>query len=425
MRKLFVLLTTGVVVLAFTLPAMAQAQWSFYGSVRMETQYQTVTKEVPTFLSSKQGTAAAAWNAGGSGPQDDSQLVWSQQTNSRIGAIVKNGDITGRFEYGGSTGDYDPSSADPENIRLLYGQWSFSKDGFIEVGRDYTPYNYVVTGLCGPGVAGKSDCLGRYMGTIYGGRRSVLKVGYKGFQFALVDPKEGTTLYKTNTAFPGATHTDPTTSPLSAAIPSTATTHIQETVPRVEASYIANLGPVSFFIGGLYNQYTTQYALTATSAKQDVTVSTWAIGVGGKYAYGPFYFNAEGQFNRNPNNGIGTYAILIPTYYMFNSTTNTGQDADYYSAMGIIGFKMSDMITFEGGYVWQTASVTDPVLAGNPRLSQTSGIWYIQSTISLAKNFYIIPEIGEIDYQDLQVDGYTNRNLGNIFWFGIKWQIDF
>jgi hypothetical protein len=425
MRKIFGFLVTAAVVLAFSLPAMAQAQWSFYGSARMFTMYETVSKEVPNFLTTKQGVPASAWNAGASGVQDDSQLSWSEQVNSRIGAIVKNGDITGRFEFGGSTGFYDAASADPEGLRLLYGQWNFSKDGFIEVGRDYTPYNYVVSGMCGPGVAGYSECNGKYMGTIYGGRRAQLTVGYKGFQFALVDPTVGVTPYKLNPLFPGAASTNPATAPLVASLTGAAAVHNQETLPRVEASYTGKLGPVNFFVGGLYNQYKIEYALTATSAKQDVTVNSWAIGVGGKYAYGPFYVNAEGQYARNPNNGNGTYAVVIPAFYMFNPTTNTGQDADYYMAQGVIGFKLSDMISFEGGYVYQTAKVSDPNLAGTPSLKQTSGTWYLQSVISPAKNFYIVPELGEIDYQNLQVDGYSNRNLGNIIWFGIKWQIDF
>jgi hypothetical protein len=423
MRKLFVVLMTAAVVLAFTLPAMAQAQWSFYGSARMFTMYQTVSKEVPNFISgSNQGAPAAAWNAGGSGLQDDSQLIWAQQTNSRIGAIVKNGDITGRFEFGGSTNFYDAGSADPEGLRLLYGQWAFSKDGFIEVGRDYTPYFYVVSGMCGPGIGGYSECNGIGMGTIYGGRMAQLKVGYMGFQFALIDPRRSVTPQTYNLAF--STGTLPTDTALASSLPSI--NHLEETIPKIEASYSGTFGPVNFFVGGYYDQYKFNYANSATAAKQDTTINSFGIGVGGKYAMGPFYVNAEGQYARNPSNGNSIlYNNLIPTYYMFNPTTNTGQDSDYYAAMGIIGFKLSDMISFEGGYCYQTAKVTAPLATSSPSLEQTSGTWYVQGVISPAKNFYIVPELGEIDYQSLKVDGQPNRNLGTLLWFGIKWQIDF
>jgi hypothetical protein len=424
MRKIFVLLMTAAVVLAFTLPAMAQAQWSFYGSARMFTQYQTVSKEVPNWLSGTgQGALAAAWNAGGAGVQDDSQLEWAEQTNSRIGAIVKNGDITGRIEYGGSTNDY-ANTADPQNIRLLYGQWNFSKDGSITVGRDYTPYFFIVSGMCGPGIGGYSECDGIGLGTIYGGRRAQLKVGYMGFQFALIDPRVGTNPYTITPAFIGnPAPTDPTTNPFTTTLP--AINHLETTLPKFEASYNGNFGPVSFFVGGYYDQYKFNYALSATAGKQDLTINSYGIGIGGKYAYGPFYVNASGQWARNPNDGNDTYAVVIPVYFMWNPISNSGQDADYYSAQGIVGFKLTDMISFEGGYIYQTAKVTDPTLALSPSVEQTTGVWYLQSVISPAKNFYIVPELGEIDYQQLKVDGYTNRNLGTLLWFGIKWQIDF
>jgi hypothetical protein len=434
MRKIFVLLMTAAVVLAFTLPAMAQAQWSFYGSVRMMTQYQTASKETLNTMTGfgNQWAAASAYNAGGSGPQDDSQLVWAEQANSRIGAIVKAGDITGRFEYGGSTSDYYTSvignSADPENIRLLYGQWNFSKDGFIEVGRDYTPYMYLVSGMCGPGVGGGSECDAIGMGAIYSGRRSQLKLGYMGFQFALTEPRKGTTPYRLNVGPAGIVNTptnppiDPTTTAGVSTLP--AINHVEETLPKFEASYGGNISGVSYWVGGFYDTYTFKYALSGTAPEQDLTINSYGIAVGGKYAYGPFNFALTGQWERNANNGNG-YLVLVPNFYAWNSATGTGSDADYYGAVGVIGFTLSDMIHFEGGYVYQYASNADPNITGSPTIDETSGTWYVQAVISPVKNFYIVPEVGQINYGDLHVSGYPNRNLGNIFWAGIKWQIDF
>jgi hypothetical protein len=186
MRKLFVLLTTVAVVLAFTLPAMAQAQWSFYGQARMWTSYEKVSKETVSALTAGSGplipvvpaTSAASWDSGLSGRQDDSEIVELLQNNSRVGALVKYGDITAGFEYGSTP-----------NLRLLYGKWNFSKDGQVEVGQDYTPYFYVVSGLCGPG---GGECNGIGLGTIYGGRNPQVRLNYMGFSFALTQPKSAT-----------------------------------------------------------------------------------------------------------------------------------------------------------------------------------------------------------------------------------------
>ena len=177
---------------------------------------------------------------------------------------------------------------------------------------------------------------------------------------------------------------------------------------------------MNLFIGGLYNQYKVNFAL-AGGGKQDTTVNTYMVGAGGKYAYGPFYFNAEGQYGKNPNNGDG-FVTLIPSVMAFDPTTNKSEDSEYWAGQGVIGFKLSDMISFEGGYVYQYGKVKDPSI--NQDFEQTTGIWYVQSVISPAKNFYIVPEIGDIDYQNLKVAG-VNTKLGDLLWFGIKWQINF
>jgi hypothetical protein len=418
MRKLFVLLTTVAVVLAFTLPAMAQAQWSFYGQARMWTAYEKVTKETVPALTAGTGplipvvpaTTAAAWDGGLSGRQDDSEVVELLQGNSRIGALVKNGDITAGFEYGSGP-----------DLRLLYGKWNFSKDGQIEVGQDYTPYFYIVSGLCGPG---GGECNGIGLGTIYGGRNPELRLNYMGFSVALVKPKSATVPYNLNTTFAGDASTNFTT-PYTASLTGY-TTNTDQTLPRLEASYSANIGPVNIFVGGLYNQYKINYS-SATTAKQDTTINSYLLAAGGKFAYGPFYFNASGQYGTNPNNG-NAYATLIPAYFSLNPVTNKSEDAQYYSGQGIIGFKVSDMISFEGGYIIQNAKVKDPgVTAASTSIDveETTGVWYVQSVISPAKNFFIVPEVGSIDYKDLKVQGFTDRKLGETFWFGIKWQINF
>ncbi len=413
MRKLFVLLTAVVFVLALTLPAMAQdqSQWSFYGSVRMWTSYEKASKETLNDLTGSAadtvsgmyygpGSTSKAWDSGLSGLQDDSGLTWILQTNSRIGALVKYGDISGAFEYGSGP-----------NLRLLYGKWNFSKDGQIEIGQDYTPYFYLVSGLCGPG-GGECDGIG--FGSIYGGRQPQLRLNYMGFSVALVSPQSTGVPVYFNTAFTG-----PTGSSFTASLTGY-TTNTDTTLPRLEASYNFNAGPVNIFIGGLYNQYKINFG-SATVSKQDTTINTYQIGLGGKYAYGPFYFNAEGQYGKNPNNGNG-YAELLPATFMLNAGTNKSEDAEYYSGQGVIGFKLSDMISFEGGYVYQNAKVKDPVALFD--VEETTGVWYVQSVISPAKNFYIVPEVGDIDYQNLKVAG-DNHKLGDLLWFGIKWQINF
>jgi hypothetical protein len=420
MRKLLFVLTAVVVVLAFTLPAIAQdqSQWSWYGSVKLWTDYERVSKEVPAALSGMAGSAATAWDAGTSGMQDDSEVTWKMPTTALVGANAKWGDITGKFEMAGAAQGYAAV-----NLRQFWGKWNFSKEGQIEVGQDYTPYFYVTSGMCGPAAA---DCVAIGYGTMYGGRLPQLRLNYLGFSFALVTPQlanppsveaisESEVLDSTL-----APVTDSFGNPVYAIVPTGNTSNLDQTLPRIEASYNGNLGPVGFMVGALYQQYKFKYAL-AGSGEQDTTVTTWLIGAGGKYAMGPFYINAQGAIGRNPMNA-NIPAFLLTSYMQFDPTTNKSEDAEYWTAQGVIGFKLSDMISFEGGYITQYGKVKDPV--DQVDMEQTTGVWYIQATISPAKNFYIIPEVGDIDYKDLKVAG-ENTKLGDLLYFGIKWQIDF
>ena len=98
MRKLLIVLTAIAFVAAFTVPAMS-AEWGFYGSVRMSTFMDNVSEEAT-------GTTFS-----------DDDLTWDQQGNSRIGARVKAGAISGRFEYGISDAK--------ASLRLLNATWNY------------------------------------------------------------------------------------------------------------------------------------------------------------------------------------------------------------------------------------------------------------------------------------------------------------
>jgi hypothetical protein len=117
---------------------------------------------------------------------------------------------------------------------------------------------------------------------------------------------------------------------------------------------------------------------------------------------------------------------LIPSVALSDSAGNDKQDASYYSGQLILGFKLTDAMAFEGGIIYQHGENTVPASLGPATdFSQQSWIYYLQMLYSPAKNVYIVPEIGIIDYDKLKVDGIGDISLGDQSWFGIKWQISF
>jgi len=269
MKKLFILVLALVMAFA-ALPAFAQdkADWSFYGSVRMWTAWESVDDDTPNQLSNSGFFPVAATSAKSityaNGPEGDDEFAYLLQSNSRIGANVKWGNIGGRFEYGHTT---------TANLRLLYGTWNFGA-GTLLVGQDYGPYFYLVSGLCGPG---GGECNGIGFGSIYSGRNPQLKLIFGGLQVAIVKPQTTASVnYSTAaiTSLTTLTPLNPQVSPVTFNAPG----DIDITLPKLEASYTFNLGPAQLFFGGVYNKYTEVYNVGGLETGTTLRVGPWAQG---------------------------------------------------------------------------------------------------------------------------------------------------
>jgi hypothetical protein len=409
MKKLFVLAVAMMVTFALALPATAQdkADWSFYGSVRMWTAWESVDSDTPPQLSSS-GAAGSFFQVGvtkaraityGTTAEGDDEVAWLLQGNSRIGANVKWGNIGGRFEYGSGP-----------NLRLLYGDWNFGP-GTLRIGQDYGAYFYLVSGLCGVGGA---ECNGIGFGSIYSGRTPQIKLIMGGFQVNLATASTVSSYQ----AAPGVTAA--TATPATILLAPNAPGDTDQQLPKIEASYTFSLGPASLFVGGVYNRYKEVY--NVSNQEQENTVDGFAFGAGAKMGFGPFYVNATAQYAQNPNNsGAGPYTVY-PSVMLYNPTTNQSEDAKYFAGQLILGFKLSDAIGFEGGFIYQKGKVG--TLTGTGDLRQSTYTYYVQMTWSPVKNVFFIPELGVIDFDKMTLqDG--DLNYGKTTWLGIKWMINF
>jgi hypothetical protein len=420
MKKLFILVVA--IVMAFAaLPAFAQdkADWAFYGSVRMWTAWEQVDSDAPPQLTSLSPGAgipgfqvavsrARAYSIGGD-LQSDGDLAWMLQGNSRIGANVKWGNISGAFEYGHSGGwGVDSASGNP-SLRLLYGMWNFGP-GQLEIGQDYGSYFYLVSNLCGPG---GQECNGIGFGSIYPGRLPMIRLIFGGLKLSLEATR---TTGSFNTINIGAANATAQTPFLTNNVP----IETDWLLPRLAASYTFNAGPGQFFIGGQYNQLKEIYSVGGV--ERDNTVDGWTLGAGTKLSFGPFYTNATVQYGYNPNNVGSGPATLYPSVQLYDVTVDRNEDAKYMAAQLILGFKLTDAMTFEGGVIWQSGKVQ--TVATENSVKQDTWTYYLQMVWSPTKNFFIIPEIGVVDYTKLKTD-LGDLNYGKMSWLGVKWQINF
>jgi hypothetical protein len=409
MRKLIVVLSAAALVLAFTLPAMAQSEWSFYGNARMWLEWADYDKEAPS-------------NPGCAG-FDDEELTWTLQSNSRIGANVAAGDIGGRFEYGTGV-----------NLRLLYGTWNFGP-GTILAGQDYTPVQWIISSQCG---LGGGDCGFIGWGTYYTGRVPQVKLSMGGFQVALIDmgslsnPLSDSLAADSSTLWVPTGDDPPTGGTVLVAgtegdlyeVPSSdgfSCVDTDATLPEIEAGYTFNFGPGAFFVGGAF--HTHDAVGIYENVEKDYSVDAWAIQGGWKLGFGPFYFNGAVWFGQNPGDyGVALAPGMEVISAVYVSDTDSIEDVSAWSTQLVLGFVVSDMLKLEGGYNYYNGEVdSEPGIS----TEQSVGAYYVQASISPVKNVFLIPEIGVIDYGDLEVTGEPNEDLGKATYFGMKFQINF
>ncbi len=377
MKKLFILFVAVAMVAAFTVPAMAEAEWNFYGSARMSTFYTDDDPDQP-------------------GVDSDEETIWAQQGNSRIGATVKfNDEIGGAFEMSDSFGK-----------RKLYGTYNFGA-GQLLLGQTYTPSaNFYSNSV----YDGDGDLLG--VGEFYGGRQQMIQLKFGGFKIAFAK-NVGSDVVQVAAI--------PTDYVLGVdAIPAEVY-DTDVTIPKIELAYRFKTDMFHVKVFGGYQTYALETAVAGLPDADDI--DSMLYGVGGGVNIGPVFIKASVTGGQN----LGNYgaAAFDPTYAKaysghkatINPATGDVEDNDALGYLAVVGFKAGDAATIEAGYGYQEY---DSNVAGTQADETTQ--MYVNCTFNIAPGFFVVPEIGLIDRDETAVSGVDE---GDITYFGLKWQINF
>jgi hypothetical protein len=360
-------------------PAPA-ADWSFYGGQRMSTFY----------VDRDQGDTQV------NGKSDDQATQWYFQGNSRLGANVKGDRVSGRIELGlGKGGDGGDTSV---VTRRAYGQWKFSENASLKVGKDYS---VLYDGNMSNQVFdADKDLQGE--GLFYGKRPAYIGLTIGNLELAAATPVHGDDVGTTAVGINGATGGDP-----------------DAYLPKLEAAYRLVFGSsyIRPFAGFQWYRVEQNGAGNIT---KDLDVYTYTVGASGQWNIGAFYLNAEVAWganwsSANWDSGINSASSSLP--YL-----SPGGDGvrDVYSWTGLLvgGVRASDSLKFEAGGGYREDNAKNA-----PGPSQKDGSWivYTQALITLAPGVYLVPEVGYYDY----MDDVAGNDQGWQWYAGAKWQIDF
>ncbi len=340
MKKILAILAAVAVMVAFSVPASA-AEWSFYGSSRMTTFWDDLDKD-----------------AG-----DDADLTWMQQSNSRIGANVKAGDVFGRFEYG-----------DGPNLRLLYGGWNFGA-GTLTIGQMYTPFMTL------------------YSNQVWGSDNDLV-----GLRRHLHGPAGR--------------------DPVHLRRPEPGLCGEQRQQLRRRRRHWTRSSPswkpaiCSRWAASPWNWAVCTRPTSWSSAPPRKSVDTWGVNLGATMSVGPVALKASGYVGQNLANA--GFISGPPAGAAFAGGRVVDNDA--YGFQFIAGYTLSDMVSLEAGYGYSQGELD---VSGSDKDDAQS--YYIQAVLSLAKGVYIIPEIGVVD----NMENAAGVDQGKRTYFGAKWQINF
>lgn len=359
MKKLIALLAIGLI----AAPAFA-ASWDMYGQVRLRAFYENTDKYYS-----------------GIG-ESDTDLSFGNAANSRIGAKVKADDkLSAVVELGLGSNENNSNAV---TTRLIYANYDFG--GFkLRIGQDYGPtatffdYNQVSNT--------DNDLVG--FGTINSSRYAQIKLMAAGFELAL--------------SRPGISSTDNTSS-------------YDLLLPRLEASYTLDMKPVKVKAFGGFQTFKRYYngnnQSNENTATSDANMSAYVLGALAKADMGAFFGTVSGYYGSNT--GLMGYQGSASGIAGSAMPSRTEDSTDFGFAINA-GFKVSDSLILEAGYGYASADRDDYAKA------DTAQSYYVNATVKLAKNFFIVPEVSVEDKRKDKNDADQGKKV----FYGAKFQANF
>jgi len=404
MKKLFIVGIAALLLVVFTVPAMAKVKMG--GIVFTDFYYLDRDRE-----------NSQAWGTG----NDPYQVTTIQLPNiTRLYGRWTNEDNVGmfiEFGIGQTSGAVDLNSSSGVTLRHAYGRWDVTPNFQIMAGKSTTPFSPLNPSQLLGTRSGSVNIIGVGYGNYYSGRfaqvRGTFKFGKVGRAIlTLVDPNGG---QRFNNAFLNYF-------PIEAAGAQLSVDYQTNTkLPRIEVAVPLYFGPVSIYPGILYQNRTIDVINPAFS-RYDDSLDTFAGTLGVKGGFGPFGFAAEGNWGQNMGNTRGLIGTSAPAAIAAALPNPQGQinDATTYGYW------------FDAWY--KIGAVTPHVMFGQlnssvdfnfQELSATSTMWGFSVPIDLAKGFRIRPELMWYDDGEIQVGGQDLQDFGSYAIYGVQFQITF
>ena len=413
MKKLFIIGFAALLLVAFTVPAMAKVK---IGGILFTDLYYIDRDEKNA---AARGYGSDPYQVTAIGLPNFSRLYGRWTNEDNVGMFIE-------FGIGQATTGPDLSNSDGVILRHAYGWWDVTPNFQIMAGKSTTPFSPLTPNQMVGYTAGSVNVIGLGYGEWYSGRftqvRGTFKFGKMGrASLTLVDPNGSQRTY-------GGNPWDVTAANLNNFFPvelagAQLGTDYQNNskVPAIHLASVLYFGPIAIYPGFLYQYRSVDY-LDPTYSMYDDSLDTYAGTLGVKGGFGPFGFAAEGNWGQNIGNtrmGLGNSApcglasALPNPDGKINNATTYGYWFDVWYKLGpVTPHVMFGQLHSQVDFNYQD-------------LDASSTMWGFSIPIDLAKGFRVRPEFMWYDDGEIEVGGTNVYDMGKYAIYGVQFQITF
>jgi len=396
MKKLFVLGMAALLLVAFSVPAMADVK---IGGI-IFTDFYYIDRNKDNMFNPQRGQTSYS-NTAIQVP-NITRLYGRWTNEDNVGMYIE-------FGLGQGGGGIDGSSSDDQNsavVRHAYGWWDVNPMFQIMAGHSTTPFSPLNPNQLLGTRSGSVNIIGVGYGDYYAGRfaqvRGTFKFGKVAkLEIALVDP---------NGAQSAGGQFFPT--PYSAN---------NTVIPRIDVSVPLYLGPVHLYPGIMWQQRSVDMA---AGVNVDDTITTWIGTIGGKFGMGPFAVSGEFNYGENWGNTRGLAGYSMPARMSSASlkADNNINNAETWSWWVDLSYKFGPIAP---SFIFGMMDTKNHVSGTDVGIESQSMMYGFSVPIDLAKGFRIRPEVMWYDDGKLKTDNLGDENLGKYLIAGVQFQITF
>ncbi len=406
MKKLFVIGIAALLLVAFTMPAMAKVKIG--GIVFTDFYYIDRDKQNAPVYGVGNGTSSFANTAIQLPSITRLYARWTNEDN--VGMYIE-------FGVGQTSSGIEGKNSDGVTLRHAYGWWDVNPMFQIMAGKTTTPFSPLNPSQLIGTRSGSLNIIGVGYGDFYAGRfaqvRGTFKFGKTArLAIALVDPNGALAAGDLHPATSGVSNTK---------------------IPRIDVGLPLTFGPV-----GVYPSFCYQYKSYDGAEYQgnpiDNSVTSYIGSIGAKAGFGPFGIALEGQWGKNWANMRGLAGVSPSVAWNVSSgernpisaatvgADNTIKDAETYGVWIDLSYKFGPVTPH---VIYGQQKSKSYWMGTNDKVEAKTTMIGFSVPIDLAKGFRIRPECMWYDDGSGKRDGAASSDFGKYSIYGVQFQITF